>query len=210
MWDLVPWPGIEPRLPELGVWSISYCTTREVLGYGTLSIVQRIWEKWVRMDLSRVIRSNSSGKRRQQPWQNCLGQFSHSVLSNSLLRLDCSTADFPVHPQLPGVAQTQVHQVSDAIQPSHPLSSHHLILCHPILLLPSIFPSIRVFSNESVLHIRWPNYWSFSFNIRPFNEHSGLISFRIDFWIPLQSKGFSRVFSNTAVQTHRFFGSQLS
>ena len=63
MWDLVPWPGIEPRLPELGVWSISYCTTREVLGYGTLSIVQRIWEKWVRMDLSRVIRSNSSGKK---------------------------------------------------------------------------------------------------------------------------------------------------
>ena len=124
MWDLVPWPGIEPRLPELGVWSISYCTTREVLGYGTLSTVQRIWEKWVRMDLSRVIRSNSSGKRRQQPWQNGLGQFSRSVLSNSLLRLDCSTADFPVHPQLPGVAQTQVHRVSDAIQPSHPLSSH--------------------------------------------------------------------------------------
>ena len=90
------------------------------------------------------------------------------------------------------------------------MPSNHLILCHPILLLPSIFPSIRVFSNESVLHIRWPNYWSFSFNISPFNEHSGLISFKIDFWIPLQSKGFSRVFSNTSVQTHRFFGSQLS
>ena len=84
MRDLVPWPGIEPRLPELGVWSISYWTTREVLRYATLSIVQRIWEKWVRMDLSRVIRSNSSGKRRQQPWQNGLVQFSHSVLSSSL------------------------------------------------------------------------------------------------------------------------------
>ena len=62
--------------------------------------------------------------------------------------------------------------------------SNHLILCHPLLLLPSIFPSIRVFSNESALHIRWPKYWSFSFNISPSNEHPGLISFRID-WLDL-------------------------
>ena len=62
------------------------------------------------------------------------------------------------------------------------MPSNHLILCHPLLLLPSIFPSIRVFSNESTLHIRWPNYWSFSFNISPFNEHPGLISFRMD-WL---------------------------
>ena len=62
--------------------------------------------------------------------------------------------------------------------------SNHLILCHPLLLLPSIFPSIRVFSNESVLRIWWPKYWSFSFSISPFNEHSGLISFRID-WLDL-------------------------
>ena len=60
------------------------------------------------------------------------------------------------------------------------VSSNHLILCHPLLLLPSIFPSIRVFSNESVLHIRWPNYWSFSLSISPSNKYSGLISFRID------------------------------
>ena len=60
--------------------------------------------------------------------------------------------------------------------------SNHLILCHPLLLLPSIFPSIRVFSNESLLHIRWPNYWRFSFSFRPFGEYSGLISFRIDWW----------------------------
>ena len=60
------------------------------------------------------------------------------------------------------------------------MSSNHLILCHPLLLLPSILPSIRVFSNESVLHIRWPKYWSFSFSISPSNEYSGLISFRID------------------------------
>ena len=64
------------------------------------------------------------------------------------------------------------------------MPSNHLILCHPLLLLPSIFPSIRVFSNESALHIRWPKYWSFSFNIGPFNEHLGLISFRMD-WLDL-------------------------
>ena len=64
------------------------------------------------------------------------------------------------------------------------IPSNHLILCHPLLLLPSIFPSIRVFSNESVLHIRWPKYWSFSFSISPSNEYSGLISFRMD-WLDL-------------------------
>ena len=64
------------------------------------------------------------------------------------------------------------------------MPSNHLILCHPLLLLPSIFPSIKVFSNESALHIRWPKYWSFSFNISPTNEHSGLISFRMD-WLDL-------------------------
>ena len=64
------------------------------------------------------------------------------------------------------------------------MPSNHLILCRPLLLLPSIFPSIRVFSNESALHIRWPKYWSFSFNISPSNEHSGLISFRMD-WLDL-------------------------
>ena len=80
--------------------------------------------------------------------------------------------------------------------------SNHLILCHPLLLLPSLFPSIRVISNESVLHIRWPKYWSFSFNISPSNELSGLIF--------LQSKGLSRVFSNTTVQKYQFFGAQLS
>ena len=64
------------------------------------------------------------------------------------------------------------------------MPSNHLILCHPLLLLPSIFPSIRVFSNESALRIRWPKYWSFSFNISPSNEHPGLISFRVD-WLDL-------------------------
>ena len=91
------------------------------------------------------------------------------------------------------------------------MPSNHLIHGHPILFLPSIFPSIRVFSKESVLHIRWPKYWSFSFSINPSNEHPGLISFRMDWgWISLMSKGFSRVFSNPTVQKHQFFRVQLS
>ena len=76
------------------------------------------------------------------------------------------------------------------------MPSNDLILCHPLLLLPSIFPSIRVFSNQSDLHIRWPKYWSFSFSISPSNEYSGLISFRTDWFDLLASKGLSRVFSN--------------
>ena len=85
------------------------------------------------------------------------------------------------------------------------MPSSHLILCLS-LLPPSIFSSIRVFSNESALRIRWPKYWNFTFNISPSNEHSGLISFRIVGWIFLQSKGLSRVFSNTTVQKHQLFG----
>ena len=90
------------------------------------------------------------------------------------------------------------------------IPSNHLILSHPLLLLPSIFPSIMVFSNESALLTRWPKYWSFSFSISPSNDYSGLISFRIDWLISLQSKGLSRVFSNITVQKHQFFGAQLS
>ena len=90
------------------------------------------------------------------------------------------------------------------------MPSNHLILCRPLLFLPSIFPSIRVFSNESVLCIRWPKHWSFSFSISPFNEYSGLISSRIDWFDLLASQGLLRVFSNTTVQKHQFFGAQLS
>ena len=91
------------------------------------------------------------------------------------------------------------------------MPSNHLFLGCPLLLLPSIFPSIRVFSKELVLHIRWPKFWNFSFSINPSNEYSGLISFRMDcFDIFLQSKGHSRVFSNTTIQKHQFFSSQPS
>ena len=88
------------------------------------------------------------------------------------------------------------------------MPSNHLILCRS-LLPPSIFPSFRVFSNESVLHIRWPKYWSFSVSISPSDEYSGLISLGLIGWISLQSKGLSRVF-NTTVQKHQFFDTQLS
>ena len=119
------------------------------------------------------------------------------------------------------------------------MPSNHLILCCPLLLLPSIFPNSRVFSNESPLHIKWPKYWSFSFNISPSSEHPGLISFRMDWLvllavqgtlksllqhhsskasilrcsagcISLQSKGLPRVFSNNTIQKRQFFGTQLS
>ena len=114
--------------------------------------------------------------------------------------MNCSTQGLPVHHQFPESTQTHVYCVGDAIQPSHPLSSPSL--------LPSIFPSIRVFSNELVLHMRWPKYWSFSFSISPSNEHPGLISFRMDWLVSLQSTGLSRLFSNTTVQNHQFLGTQ--
>ena len=90
-------------------------------------------------------------------------------------RMGWSTPGFPVHHQPLGLAQTHFKSV---------MPSNHLILCHPLLLLPSIFLRIRVFSNESVLSIRWPKYWSFSFSISPFNEHPGLIPFMMD-WLDL-------------------------
>ena len=110
------------------------------------------------------------------------------------------------------------HQASLSITNSHSslklmsieslMLSSHLIVCCPLLLLPPIPPQIRVFSNESTLCMRWPKYWTFSFSIIPSKEIPGLISFRRAGWISLQSKGLSRVFSNTTVQTHRFFGAQ--
>ena len=90
------------------------------------------------------------------------------------------------------------------------MPSSHLNFCRPLLLLPPIPPSIRVFTNESTLRMRWPKYWSFSFTISPSNEHPALISLEWTGWIYLQSKGLSRVFSNTTVQKHQFFGTQPS
>ena len=116
--------------------------------------------------------------------------------------MNCSTLGFPVFHYLPEFAQTHVHWVINAIQPSHPLL--HL------LLLLSIFPRIRVFSNESALCIRWPKYWSFSISISPSSEYSDLVSFRTDWFISLLFKGLSRVFSSTTIQKHPFFEAQPS
>ena len=99
-------------------------------------------------------------------------QFSHSVTSDSLRPQGLQQPRLPVHHQLPESTQTNVHEL---VTPPN-----HLILCCPLLLPSSIFPSIKVFSNESALHIRWPKHWSFSFSISPSNEYSGLISFRMD------------------------------
>ena len=125
---------------------------------------------------------------------------SHPTLCNPL---DWSLPGFPVHHQLPpGLAKSHVHWV---------------IWCH-LAISSSVFPFSSClqyfpasgFSPESALRIRWPKYWSFSFSISPSNEYSGLIIFRIGWFDLLQSKGFSRVFSNTTVQKHQFFGTQLS
>ena len=124
-------------------------------------------------------------------------QFSHSVVSDSICDpMNHSTPGLPVHHQLPEVTQTHAHRVGDAIQPSHPLSS--------LLLLPPIPPSIRVFSNESTLHMRWPKYWRFSFSISPSSEHPGLIS------LGWTTGWILKVFSNTTVQKHQFFSAQPS
>ena len=104
------------------------------------------------------------------------GQFSHSVVSDSVTPWTAAR-------QAP-LSFTNSWTLLKLMSIESVMPSNHLILCHPLLLLPSVLPSIRVFSRESVLHIRWPKCWSFSFSISPFNEYSGLISFRID-WLDL-------------------------
>ena len=103
-------------------------------------------------------------------------QFNHSVVSDSL------------RPQA-FLSITNSQSLLKLMSINLVMPSNHLILCHPLLLLPAIFPSIRVFSNKSVLHIRWPKYWSFSFSISPSKEYSGLISFRIDWFYLLAAQG---------------------
>ena len=133
---------------------------------------------------------------------SCSVQFSCSAMSDSLQSHGLQHNRLPCPPTAPRTCSNSVHQVGDAIQSSHPLL--------PLLLLPSVFPSIRVFSTETVLRIRWPKYWSFSFSLSPSNEYSRLISFSIDWFDLLKSKGLSRVFSNTTVQKCQFFGARLS
>ena len=136
-------------------------------------------------------------------------QFSRSVLSDSLQHQGLQHARLQ-HQLFITLSITNSQSPPKAMSIELVMPSNHLILHHPLLLLPSIFPSIRVFSNESALYIRWPKYWSLSFNIvLPMNtqdwSHLGWTG-----WISLQSKGLPRVFSKTTVQKHQFFSAQLS
>ena len=124
---------------------------------------------------------------------------SHKTLCDPI---DCSTSGFPVLHYLSEFAQTHVHWVSDAIQPSHP--------CYPLLLLPSIFTRIRVFSSESALCIRKSKYWSFSFNISPSSEYSEWIPFTIDWFDLPVVQGTLKSLLNTTVRKHQFFNTQPS
>ena len=116
--------------------------------------------------------------------------------------MDCSMPGNPVLHHLPELNQIHVHWLV--------MPSNHLGLCCSLLLWPSIYPSIRVFSNESALHIRWPKYWSFSFSINPSNDNQDWFPLGLTGLISLQSNGLLRVFSNTTVQKHQFFGAQFS
>ena len=142
--------------------------------------------------------------------------FGHCCMAHGiLLPVQFSSVQSVSHVWLFVTPWTTAHQASLSItnswSPPKPMSiksmmpSNHLILCHPLLLLPSIFPSIRVFSNESALHIRWSKYYSFSFNISPSNEHPGLISFRMDWLDLLAVQGTLK-----SLLQHQFFGAQLS
>ena len=112
------------------------------------------------------------------------------------------------HARLPSLSFTVSWSLLKFMSIESVMPSNHLILCHPLLLLPSVFPRFRVLSNVSALHVGWSKYRSFSFSISPSSEYSGLISFRIGL-ISLQFKGLSRVFSKATVQKHQFFGMQL-
>ena len=130
-------------------------------------------------------------------------QFSHSIMSDFVT--PCTAAH--------QASLSITHQLLELLKfmsIESVMPSNCLLLCCPILLLLSIFPSIRLFRSESALRIRWPRYWSFSFSISPSNEYSGLISFRTGRFISLLFKGLSRIFSITTVWKYLFFGTQLS
>ena len=142
------------------------------------------------------------------------------LLGSSSLKEQFSSVQLLSRVRLFATPWTAAHQASLSITNSQSphktmsivlvLPSNHLILCCPLLLLPSIFPSIRVFSNESALHIRWPKYWSFSFSISPSNEYSGLISFRIDRLNLFAVQGTLQSLLQHIVQKHQFFSAQPS
>ena len=142
------------------------------------------------------------------------------LITNLLVTNRLNSVQLLICVQLFATPWTAAHQASLSITNSRSLlklmsiesvmPSNHLILCSSLFLLPSILPSIRVFSSESVLHIRCPEYWSFSFSISPSNKYSGLVSFRMDWLDLLAGKGLSSLLQHITVQKHQFFGTQLS
>ena len=130
-------------------------------------------------------------------------QFSRSVMSNSLRPHGLQHTRLPCPSPIP-------RAYSNSLSIESVMPSNHLILCHPLLFLPSVFPSIRVFSNDSTLHIRWPKYWSLSFNISPSNEHPGLISCRMDWLDRLAVQGTLKSLLQHHSSKHQFLGAQLS
>ena len=177
---------------------------------------------WVEIRLWRIHKELRNKKQKQQMQTTHLSCLLFQCISANLVlfaflyswdsvQFSCSVMSTPWT-----TARQDSLSITNSRSPTKPISiesvmpSNHLIFCHPLLLLPSILPSISIFSNKSALHMRWPKYWSFSFNISPSNEHPGLISLGWTGWISLQSKGLARVFSNTTVQKHQFSGAQLS
>ena len=164
------------------------------------------WANWSRTSGSNCFAGQcgwiNNKRKRKKMCQVQLVQFSCSVVSNSLWPHGLQHTGLPVHHQLPELTQTHVHWVGNAIQPSHPLLSPS----------PPAFnlSQHQVFSNESVLHIRWPLYRSFSFSISPSNEHSGLISFRMDWLDLLAVQGILKSLLQHHGSNHQFFGAQLS
>ena len=138
--------------------------------------------------------------------KNIGNQTCDSDIQFSSVAKSCPSVRNPMDCSIPGFPITNSWSLLKLMSIESVMPSNHLILCRPLLLLSSIFPRVRVFFNESALHIRWPEYWSFTFSISPSSEYSGLISSGLTGLISLQSKGLARVFSNTTVQKHQFFG----
>ena len=151
------------------------------------------------------------------PWHSAffIVQLSHPYMTTGkTLKWSCLIVSNSLRPHELQHARPPCPSPTSGVHPTMSIvsvmPSNHLILCHPLLLLPSIFPSIRVFSNDSTLCMRWPKYWSFSFSIIPSKQHPGPISLEWTGWISLWYNGISRVFSNTTVQKNQFLGTQLS
>ena len=158
-------------------------------------------KQWVTEEIKRKILVPWD-KNENTLYQNLVVLFSHAVISDSVTPWTAA--------RQPSLSITSSQSLLKLKSVESVMLSNHLILCCPLLLPPSVFPSIRVFSNESTLCIRWPKYWSFSFSISPSHEHPDWSPLEWTGWISVQSKGLSRVLSNTTDQKHQFFGTQPS